>query len=310
MWIERVMPVFLFAFAFSFFNTPLFAIVLKKFNIMDLPNPGKMHKRAVPRGCGISILISFVLSSIFAFRFFFSAPHFDLIPFIVLILAAALVALWGFLDDAISLSPGLKLVGQMTASVMIILAGIRIGLLPAIFAVPISIFWLIGITNAFNLLDGMDGLAGSTAFVGALFFSYLFYLSGSDFPFYLSIALCGSILGFLPFNAPPAKVFMGDAGSLFLGFSLGVLAILATSNSANYFQLFVPVLILSVPVFDTFLSVARRIYKGRSVFGADCEHFYNYLSLKKRMSTPSVVVLTVVLAGLFGASGLIVYRFF
>ena len=306
---KGIISVFLFTFAISFIATPFFRRVLFKAGIVDVPTVNKAHKRPTPRGAGMVMLISFILGTLVASRFFLSLDTSHIKVVFYFLSAATLIAVWGFIDDAVNLSPALKVAGQILASLLIIAAGIRIGLLPVILSVPLSIFWLVGITNAFNLIDGMDGLAAGTAFVSSIVFAFLFYMNGLQLPFYLCLALAGSILGFLPYNLHPAAVYMGDCGSMFIGLVLGSLGIMFTSQVGNYIYLFIPVVILFVPVVDTFLSIVRRLYRRKHVLGADLGHFYDYLRLSRKMTTKSIVALTCFVTFCCGLFAVVVYLF-
>ena len=298
--------VFLICFIVSLLNTPLFSKVLLKFNIIDLPDPRKLHKRPIPRGAGLIIAASFVLGALVAAKFFFSLNNPDR-SMIYLLIGAVLVSFVGFLDDVINISPAFKLAVQTAASLIVISGGLKIGVLPIYISVPLSVLWLVGISNAFNLLDGMDGLAAGTAFVGSLTFACLFYLSGAQLPLYFSLALAGAILGFLPYNIHPASVFMGDCGSLFLGFTLGTFAMIFTARPGSYFNLIIPIAVLFVPICDTFLSIAQRIYKRRPVFSADTQHFYDYLRFSKKIPVLRVFALTCFMTLFLGTVTIFIY---
>ena len=304
--IAGCISIFLLCFIVSLLNTPLFSKVLLNLNIIDLPDPRKPHKRPIPRGAGLIIAASFVLGSLIASRSFIS-PNDPDHSIIYLLIGVALVSFIGFLDDILNISPALKLLAQVAASLMVISGGLKIGMLPIYISVPLSILWLVGISNAFNLLDGMDGLAAGTAFVSSLMFACLFYLSGARLPLYFSLALAGAILGFLPYNIHPASVFMGDCGSLFLGFTLGALGIIFTSRAGNYLHLFIPIAVLFVPIFDTFLSIIRRLYNRRPVFSPDLSHFYDYLSFSKNVPILRVFVLTCFMTLFLGTVAIFVY---
>ena len=304
-----IIAIFVFTFAISALGTPFFRRVLFKAGIIDVPSASKAHSRPTPRGAGMVMLISFILGTLVASRFFLSLGPSDIKVVFYFLSAATLIAVWGFVDDAMDLSPALKVAGQILASLLIIAAGIRIGLLPVILSVPLSIFWLVGITNAYNLIDGMDGLAAGTAFVSSIVIAFLFYLNGAQLPFYLCLALAGSILGFLPYNLHPAAVFMGDCGSMFIGLVLGALGIMFTSQVGNYLYLFIPVIILFVPVVDTFLSIVRRLYRKKHVLDSDLGHFYDHLRSSRKMTTGSIVSLTCFATLCSGLFAVVVYLF-
>jgi len=202
------------------------------------------------------------------------------------LVAAAVLTIFGGLDDRFDLDFRIKFVGQLTAVAIVIVAGDAriesIALddrlwLPAWLSWPITVLFLVGVTNAVNLADGLDGLAGGTTF---LCFCAIALLSGVGFPgssTALSLAFAGAVLGFLRFNTYPASVFMGDAGSQLLGFSIGVLSIRATQSASSEISAAIPILLLAVPILDTLSVMVQRIAEGRSPFSPDKNHIHHKL---------------------------------
>jgi len=245
--------------------------------VMDEPGGRKLHERPVPRVGGIAMAIGAALPLLL---------WMPLEPPLAALLAAALVVLcFGVVDDRVSLRPSVKFLGQCIGVAIAMTAG---GVLiesttlqerhelPALVAWPLTFFFLVGTTNAINLADGLDGLAGGTTF---LCIAAVAALSVSVDPLVtvVALALLGSLLGFLRFNSYPARVFMGDGGSQLLGFLAGVLAIRLTQAEASPYSAALPLLLLGLPIIDTLTVMALRIREGRSPFAADRKHLHHRL---------------------------------
>jgi len=212
----------------------------------------------------------------------------------------------GLLADTGKASPSIRLFSQAVAALMVVLAGLEVGLIPLLYiSIPLTVFYLVGGANAFNLIDGIDGLAAGVAAVGCLFFGILSLWNGSSAGLVLSAALLGSSLGFLYFNFHPAKVFMGDGGSFLLGFVLASLAVLFTSTPYSFVWFAAPILVLGVPVFDTFLAIMRRLGGRKRLFLGDRRHFYD-LVRARGWGDANTVLLMYGLAVVLGASALLV----
>jgi UDP-GlcNAc:undecaprenyl-phosphate GlcNAc-1-phosphate transferase len=273
------------AFLSALVLTPVIRAIALRARIMDIPNDRSLHALPIPKTGGIAIYFAFALPVIWLA----SKGH----PLIFsMILAASIVLLVGFLDDLIGISPASKMAGQALAGLVLIGSGIKIGILPDVISIPLTLFWLVGVTNAVNLLDGMDGMAAGVSAIAASFFMFLAVRSGEIPIALVSVALAGACLGFLRFNFHKASVFMGDTGSMFLGFVLASLGVMSTFKSGHALQLFAPVIVLGIPVFDTSLAVLRRLWKRRPLFTADCDHFYEWLCKQQVMGYRSIVVMT------------------
>jgi UDP-GlcNAc:undecaprenyl-phosphate GlcNAc-1-phosphate transferase len=248
--------------------------------LMDATDPRKVHKGQIPRIGGVAILIGCLVPVVIW------APIEG--PLAAFVAAAALLSLFGVLDDRFNLDYRLKLLGQFLAAVIVILAGnvlireipfIPGGLLPVPVAIPFTILVLVGVTNAVNLSDGLDGLAGGISLLAT---GGLLLLLGADggteaSALILLAALGGSILGFLRFNSFPARLFMGDTGSQFLGFTTGVLAIMVTQREDLALSPVLPLLVLGLPILDMLTVMVRRIACGHSPFRADRTHLHHRL---------------------------------
>ena len=250
----------------------------RKWLMVDHPGARKVHAVAVPRVGGVAMACGVFIASVFSI----SLQTAD----IWFLVAAAVLTIFGGLDDRFDLDFRIKFVGQLAAVAIVIVAGDAriesIALddrlwLPAWLSWPITVLFLVGVTNAVNLADGLDGLAGGTTF---LCFCAIALLSGVGFPgssTALSLAFAGAVLGFLRFNTYPASVFMGDAGSQLLGFSIGVLSIRATQSASSEISAAIPILLLAVPILDTLSVMVQRIAEGRSPFSPDKNHIHHKL---------------------------------
>jgi len=258
---------------------PLLAKVAAKWGIVDQPGTRKVHSAPIPRVGGLAMAIGVFVAALIAIdlqvqdRWFLGA-------------AAVLVA-FGALDDRFDLDYRVKLIGQLLAVVIVVIVGdVHIRaitlddrvMLPEWISVPLTVFFLVGITNAVNLADGLDGLAGGTTFLCLCAVALLLSSVGDQHAgTALCLAFAGAVLGFLRFNTYPATVFMGDAGSQLLGFSIGVLSIRATQSFASQFSAAIPVLLLAIPILDTLSVMAQRIGEGRSPFSPDKNHIHHKL---------------------------------
>jgi UDP-GlcNAc:undecaprenyl-phosphate GlcNAc-1-phosphate transferase len=272
----------------------IFTLIVRSFTarekIMDLPNGHNLHDRPVPKLGGLAIYLAFLLPLIYFTRG----------QYLALIISATIVLIVGLLDDLRGITPLGKLFGQVFAAIVLIGSGVKIGCFADSISIPLTLVWLVGITNAVNLLDGMDGLAAGVSAIAALFFAFFAWRGGDPAMVFLSLALAGSALGFLKFNFYKASIFMGDTGSLFLGFVLGALAVAFTQQNTGCINLIVPMIILGVPVIDTGMAILRRVWKRRSIFNSDTDHFYELLWKKKILGCRSIALLTYLIGGCLG----------
>ncbi len=264
---------FITAAVISLLLTPLIRILATKTNVLDYPSKRKIHSQPIPLLGGIPIFVSlnltlllgFVLNNVYIKEF--------LLPRWKTILACQIIVLaLGVFDDIRKLKPGIKFGFQIIAGTLLVVFGFSIDAVAnpfsgniihlGVFAVPLTILWVVGITNALNLVDGLDGLAAGTSFiVCATVFGIAFFNQNIGIAF-ISLILGGSILGFLRYNFHPAKIFLGDSGSLLLGLLLAVLSIEGSSKGATIIAVLAPVLALGFPIMDTMLSMARRLFKS------------------------------------------------
>jgi UDP-GlcNAc:undecaprenyl-phosphate GlcNAc-1-phosphate transferase len=269
---------FLLALAISSLLVPPLILLARRFSIIDLPNERKVHACAIPRIGGIAMVMGAIVPMLL---------WLPMVPaYVSVLLGAAVIVLFGFLDDRFELGYRVKFCGQLLAIAIVVLGGGVVidhvpfwgfDPLPGYVALPLTVFALLGATNAVNLADGLDGLAGGTSLLTLVGVGLLAHLAGGAELVFLVLAVCGGLLGFLRYNSWPAQVFMGDAGSQYLGFMLGVVVILLTQQVHAALNPMVALLLLGVPVIDTLMVMIGRIREGRSPFAADRSHLHHRL---------------------------------
>ncbi len=268
------------AFFLAFALTPFMRRLALQSGVLDQPNHRKNHGQAMPLLGGIAVYLSFWLTA-GAVLFFLEGGG----RFWGLFLGSSLIVAIGLYDDIRGLSYRAKFAGQFAAALILLAFNIKIEFITfpfqnmiflGIFIVPLTLVWIVGVTNAVNLIDGVDGLAtGVSAIAAVVMFAYTW----GEFPLLaiLSLILAGAALGFLPFNFPPARIFLGDTGSLFLGFLLAGFSIMGATKQATLTTLIIPVLILGLPITDTFYVMWQRFKSGRSIFQPDRGHIHHRL---------------------------------
>jgi len=256
----RWLFLFFFSFFLAFIATKVMRRVAAKLKILDLPNERKIHKKPIPLLGGLAIYGSYVVTIFLNFNFSIELKG--------VIIGGTLILIVGLIDDTKHLSAIWKLISQVLASSILILHGVKLSFLPSTWwgyggEVVLTIVWIVGITNAVNFFDGMDGLAAGLAAICSLSFFIVAQITGQPYLGYLTIALAGSSLGFLKFNFKPASIFLGDAGSTFLGFTLAGIAVMGGWAERNpKVALSLPILVLSVFIFDMGYITVVRIFKG------------------------------------------------
>mgnify|MGYP001041360005 FL=1 len=238
--------------------TPLVQRLARRTGMVDKPSARKVHSVPTPLLGGLAIYLAVIVALVLL------GDRFYVNQVAGIFLGATLMSFLGLWDDRRGLSPWIKLGGQFVAAGIVTLTDVRIGLFPwDVLNIAATLIWVVGITNAMNLLDNMDGLSGGIAAIAALFFLLFALMSGQYLVGALAAALVGACLGFLFYNLNPASIFMGDTGSLFLGFTLASLAIkLRFPDNSPFVTWMVPVMVLAVPIFDTSLVIISRLRRG------------------------------------------------
>lgn len=261
-WIQRFLLAFCASLLLSLIFTPISIAVLKKLNIMDIPNERKIHKQPVPRMGGFAIYAAFVIPMLFLMYFDYPQEG--------VIIGGGIALLIGAVDDIWGVPAIVKLIVLFALTLLIWRYGVitslpfkqYLGLNDQIMNLAVTMLWLTGVTSAFNALDHMDGLAGGVAVIAAIAYLAVSVQTEQMFWGLVSICLVGSLLGFLCYNSHPAKVFMGDSGSFFLGFCLAAVGIMGGWSRSPIKSAVVPIAVLSLPIFDLVFVIIARILNG------------------------------------------------
>ena len=305
---------FLLAFITAFVITPYTIKLAKKVGAIDMPNDRRVNKKPITRIGGIAIIVGFVVSVIFLVismklenKLLFKDSNQYLEKLIGFFVGIVILSKMAYIDDIKSLNPCQKLLAQIISATVLYIFEVRIDTINGIAIHPIfsyilTVGWIVGITNAVNLIDGLDGLSSGTTLISCIFLLIIFATNGSSMISVILItALAGAITGFLPFNANPAKTFMGDVGSQFLGFSLAVISMFGIAKTVTLVVLIAPVLVLGLPIFDTLFAIIRRIKKGKSlkaVFQPDKGHLHHRLIARGYTQKQAVIILYAITAAL------------
>lgn len=294
----------------SWATTPWIKKLALKVGATDAPNARKVHTKTMPRLGGVAIYIGFVLTVL-------STQDLNR-EILGLLIGCTVILLVGILDDIYGLSPKLKFLGQFIAALVLIAFGYKVRFVThpweagtiidlEYLAIPFTILWIIGVTNAVNLIDGLDGLAAGTSAIAAITMALVGFTSGQAVAASLALILAASILGFLRYNFHPAQIFMGDCGSLFLGYALGALAISGLTKGATVISLFIPVVILGIPIMDTLFAIVRRFSNGRPIFQPDKKHLHHCL-LELGLSHKGTVLVIYFIDACLGASAVVLSK--
>jgi UDP-GlcNAc:undecaprenyl-phosphate GlcNAc-1-phosphate transferase len=299
------MPLYIVTFVLSIilslYLTPVMRRAALQFGIVDKPD-GKLkkHKKPMPYLGGIAIYLAFLLALAFSF-----IPEFNQ-EVLGLLLAGTIVLLLGFIDDLGFLKTWVKFAGQLIAVLVLVKSGIYIQLvfLPTYVSIPLTFLWLVGMMNAFNIIDVMDGLAAGVALIASAAFFVVAVLNGRIMIAVLTITLAGSLLGFLRYNSTPAQIYMGDTGSMFMGLMIGALAMIGSYTSKNTLGFVAPVVILGIPIFDTLQVIVARLRKRIPFYRGSPDH-YALLLRAAGLSVKGVIGLSYGAAALLGGVGIL-----
>ena len=292
----------------SLLLTPLVKRIAVKIGATDRPNERKVHTKIMPRLGGLAIFFSFMIGILLYYPSNSDA--------LLIIIGASIIVIIGVLDDIFCLSAKVKFMGQILAAMIPVFGGIQIDYVAipngefidfGFMAIPITIFWIVAITNAINLIDGLDGLAAGVSSIAILTISVIAFTFGNPLATLIGILLLGSTLGFLVYNFYPAKIFMGDTGSLFLGYMISVLSVLGLTKSATIFSLIIPIIILAVPILDTTSAIIRRLVNKKPLSSPDKFHLHHSI-LRLGFSHRQAVIFIYLLSGLFSIAAIIFTR--
>lgn len=289
---------FLLAFITAYVFTPYTVRLARKVKALDRPkNKRKVHKKIMPRLGGIAIVLGFLVSAMYLIIAMIIEQKLDIftnnyyIKLLGFLAGIIILEIFCYIDDTKGIKPIVKLIGQLLAAIVVVASGIvmdtiiieRAGAIISnewILRI-ITIIWIVGITNAINLIDGLDGLSTGVSLISSICLIIIFILNSSPIiSIILATALAGALLGFLPFNFNPARTFMGDTGSNFIGFTLAIISILGIAKTYTAIIVIAPLLVLALPIFDTSFAIIRRIIREKSlkaVFKADRGHLHHKL---------------------------------
>lgn len=283
-------------------GTPLVRGAAQRLGVIDQPAERKFHRSPIPLLGGVAIYAG-VIGALFFF-----GDRFYVNQLAGIVLGATWVSFFGLWDDRWGLSPLLKLLTHVVAALILVVSGVQVLLpIPWPANLLITIVWVVGITNAFNLLDNMDGLSGGVGAVAATFFLLLAAISGQYLVGSLAAAVLGACLGFLLYNFNPASIFMGDTGSLFLGFLMGALGIkLRFPANSPVVTWMIPVLVLGVPIFDTTLVVISRLRRRINPFTSPGKDHTSHRLVRQGWTSREAVMALYLVGGMLGALAIFV----
>ncbi|MDV3428755.1 MAG: undecaprenyl/decaprenyl-phosphate alpha-N-acetylglucosaminyl 1-phosphate transferase [Bacillota bacterium] len=296
---------FFIAMVLSFALTPIVKRLAVKLDIIDVPkDERRVHNRPIPLIGGLAIYISFTVMLIVTGIFTKEK--------LAILIGETIILIGGLLDDKYDLKPIQKLIFQISGALVLIFMGVEISLLTNPFtkyisfmnlekwlSIPVTLFWIVGVTNAFNLIDGLDGLSSGLALISSVSMLIVSMITGRDESVLLNSILSGAILGFLPYNFNPASIFLGDTGAQLLGFLLSSIAIIGAVKSATAITLAVPIIVLGVPIYDTAFAIIRRKINGKPIMQADKGHIHHRL-LALGFSQKKVVIIMYLISGSLG----------
>lgn len=286
------------ALVLSVYGVPIARQAALKYGIVDVPDGRLKHqKEPVPYFGGLAIYLAFLISLAFTFEF-----RHDVLG---IILGGTIVVMLGLIDDFGVLTPWTKLSGQLLAVFVLIKSGIRIEIaaLPDWVDLSLTVLWMVGLINAFNLLDIMDGLSAGVGAVSAAGLLVVALVQGDQTIAFMLAALIGSLVGFLKYNWRPARIYMGDTGAMFIGLLLGAMAMIGKYPSDHPLSLLTPVFILGIPIFDTLFVMYIRYQRGLPIFWGSPDH----IAIRLRhwgMSVPQIVGVSYVATAVVGGIGL------
>ncbi len=290
----------------SLLFTPFAIYIGKKFNIISKPqekrgDKKKIKKEEMPRTGGIGIYLSFLVLFLYIYLRFHSKE------FLSIFLGGSVIFIVGLIDDKFKLRPWMKFLGEILGALIPIIYGVKINFITnpkggyfylKELSIPFTLFWVTGITNAINIIDGLDGLASGIISIVSTTLGLVAILKGNIIVSLICFAIAGIAIGFLVFNFPPAKIYLGDSGALLLGFVLGEIAVWGALKTTTSVILLVAILALGFPILDTFTAILRRILRRKSIFEADMDHIH-YKLLYSGFKEREVIIILYILTLFF-----------
>ncbi len=311
--ISNFLLLFLISIGVTYLVTPYVERLAFRLGAVDFPSERKVHRQPVPSLGGIAIYLGIISAIFYQLIKRDSIIQGDL-GFWGIIFGGTLILLIGVIDDIFDIPPWLKLIGQIGAGFVLVLVGVRIEFVGNPFGgiislsnylmVPLTILWVVGMINIINFIDGLDGLASGIVGIASISILIMAYITGRTEVSVLCVVLAGSSFGFLKHNFNPAQIFMGDSGSMLLGFMLGALTVQGVIKSVASIALIVPIIIMAVPIFDTFLAIIRRLIRGQPVYKADVDHIHHRL-IKEGFSHRQTVIVIYIWSIFLSAAALV-----
>lgn len=314
-YLSKIIQAMIISVVVAYAATPVSIRIANKFGIIDKPkDERRVHKKPIPRFGGMGIFLGSMAALIIP------AGMNNKIQ--VAMLGGALMYLLGIIDDILDIKPLVKFGGQVAIASIVYALGVRITFISNFFGLKlaysntnlmlsagvgylVTVIWIVGITNAVNLMDGLDGLAAGSTAIMALSLAYVAYIHGArlgSMPVCIAlVAVAGGCLGFLPYNFSPAKTFMGDGGALYLGYMIAVLSVISPLKQATIVGALIPILTLAVPIFDTLFAMLRRTLKHESIMHADKGHLHHHLMAAGFGQRRSVLIMY----GIVGIMGIV-----
>ncbi len=304
---------FILAFIISFMATPYTIKIANKIGAVDIPkDKRRMHTKKMPKFGGPAVILGFVVSMIYLIIVMNIEGSLDLFAeqeyakkLLGVLLGIGVITITGIFDDIKTLRAWQQLLGQLIAAIIVVSFGTkiehlnipflyRVGLSEA-FSTVLTVLWIVGVTNAINLIDGLDGLSSGISLISCVSLLVIFLMNGSPMIATIIVtAMSGALVGFLPYNFSPAKTFIGDTGSNFLGFMLAVVSILGVAKTYTMAVIVLPVIVLGLPIFDVIFAIIRRTVKGKSIkaaFKPDKGHLHHRLVKKGFTQKQAVLIL-------------------
>ena len=313
---------FMIAFATAFMATPFTIRIAKKVGAVDTPqDPRRINQITMPRLGGLAVILGFFLSITYLIIVMTIEKNIDIYQdklyrkLIGFVLGELIIGVVCFYDDLKGVPALVKLVAQIIAGIVVVHFGIRIDYFNfGGFAIPrenilfYDVLWIVGITNALNLIDGLDGLSTGISIISCISLLIIFALNDSPLiSIILITSLCGALVGFLPYNFNPAKTFIGDTGSNFLGYCLSIISIMGIAKTYTAIVVVAPILVLALPLFDTIFAVVRRIIKGKNlkaIIQPDAGHLHHKM-IQKGFTQKQAVLTLYALSATFGMFAII-----